>query len=317
MSETQFIATWRNYMAGRAAGLHLADAGHPLQLFIGTTDQGALRLVIRTSARPTKPTLSNVVLVERYEDRGGKWNLSFTLQNPKFDEVFLRLTDDVHARSAAASSEQAALDTVGVVFDEWKRLLKPRASGLLSMEELRGLVGELWLILNEFSTTRSIEAAIEGWLGPMGLPQDFWYGGDGFREAKAIGPSMTGVRISSEHQLDAEDLELILLQIANTDEQTIGAINLPTMVGRALTALSDIGASADAFQERLARLGVDVTEVFYQDTWFVVARMANYGVDDGFPRIMASGLPAGVTRVTYQIELVAIEEFKRSETEVS
>ena len=117
------------------------------------------------------------------------------------------------------------MDRVGVVFDEWRRLLKPRASGLLSMEELWGLVGELWLILNKFSTTRSIEAAIEGWLGPMGLPQDFWYDGDGFREAKAIGPS-TRVKISSEHQLDADDLELIILQIANTDEQTVGAINV-------------------------------------------------------------------------------------------
>lgn len=317
MSETQLIATWRGYMTGSAAGLHLADAGHPLQLFIGTTDQGAPRLVIRTGARPTKPTLSNVVLVERYEDKGGKWNLSFTLQDRKFDEVFLRLADDVYARSAAAPNERSALDRVSVVFDEWRRLLRPRASGLLSMEELRGLVGELWLILNEFSTTRSIAAAIEGWLGPMGLPQDFWYDGDGFLEAKAIGPSMTRVNISSEHQLDTEDLELIVLQIANTDEQTVGAINLPTLVGRTLTALSDTGASADDLQERLARLGVDVTEAFYQDTWFVVTRMTNYGVDDEFPRIMASALPTGVTRVIYQIELVAIEKFKRSETEVS
>ena len=101
MSETELIATWRGYMAGSAAGLYLADAGHPLQLFIGTTDQGAPRVVIRTGARPMKPTLSNVVLVERYEDKGGKWNLSFTLQDRKFDEVFLRLADNVYARSAA------------------------------------------------------------------------------------------------------------------------------------------------------------------------------------------------------------------------
>ena len=124
MSESQLIANWRVYMAGRTAGLHLADAGHPLQLFIGTTDLGAPRVVIRTDGRPTKPTLSNVVLVERYEDKGGKWNLSFTLQDRKFDEVFLRLADDVHARSATAPNEQAALDKVGVVFDEWRRLLE-------------------------------------------------------------------------------------------------------------------------------------------------------------------------------------------------
>lgn len=317
MSETQLIAAWRSYLAGRAAGLHLADTGHPLQFFIGTTDQGVPRLVIRTRAKPMKPGLSDVVLVERYEDKSGKWNLSFTLQDRKFDEVFLRIADDVHARSATAPNEQAALDRVGVVFDEWRRLLKTRASGLLSMEELRGLIGELWIILNDFSATRSMEAAIEGWLGPMGLPQDFWYAGDGFREIKAIGPSMTRVRISSEYQLDAEDLELIVLEIANTDEQTAGAVNLPTLVGRVLTALSQIGASADALQDRLTRLGVDVAEAFYQDTWFIVSRMTNYGIDTGFPRIVASALSAGVTRVTYQIELAAIEQFRRSAKKVS
>src|SRR5437764_9928353 len=117
MSESELIATWRGYMARSAAGLHLADAAHPLQIFIGTSDQGAPKVVIRTGARPAKPNLSNVVLVERYADKGGKWNLSFTLQDRKFDEVFLRLADDVHARSAAAPSEQAALDRIGVVFD--------------------------------------------------------------------------------------------------------------------------------------------------------------------------------------------------------
>lgn len=313
MSNAQLLGEWRSHLQSGGMGLHLVDPDHPLQIFIGATDTGAPRMVLRTFLKPPKPTLSNVVLVERYADKSGKWNLSFTLQDRKFDEVFLRLADDLHARSAPSPNEQTALDRVGSVFDEWRRLLQPRSTGLLSMEELRGLVGELWLVLNEFSDAVTVEAAIEGWLGPMGLPQDFWYDGLGYREAKAIGPSTTRVRISSEQQLDEEELDLLVLRIANTADQTIGAFNLPTLVGRARTALADMGASGDRLDERLSRLGVNLAEPFYLDTWFVLTGGAKYHVGPAFPRIVASTLPSGVGRVTYQIDLVEIQSFKYEE----
>jgi Putative PD-(D/E)XK family member, (DUF4420) len=313
MSRPQLLETWRSHLNSGETGLHLADSDHPLQIFIGSTDSGAPRMVLRTATKPTKPTLSNVVLVERYEDNGGKWNLSFTLQDRKFDEVFLRLADDLHDRSSTLPNERTALDRVGIVLDEWRRLLKPRPSGLLTMEELRGLVGELWLVLNEFSETRSVAAAIEGWLGPMGLPQDFWYEGDGYREAKAIGPSTTRVHISSEHQLNEDELDLMILRIANTGEDTLGSFNLPTQVSRIKSALSEIGAPSDPLDERLSRLGVNLTEPFYLDTWFVMIGGTEYDVRSEFPRIIATSLPTGVSRVTYQIELVDIEPFKQRE----
>lgn len=317
MSDTQLITSWRGYLASGTAGLHLYDPVHPLQIFIGTTDSGAPRMVVRTQTKPVKPMLSNVVLVERYEDRSGKWNLSFTLQDRKFDEVFLRLADDVHGRSAPSASESSALDRVGVVFDEWRRLLKPRPKGLLSMEELRGLIGELWLILNEFTATMPMSAAVEGWLGPMGLPQDFWYASNGFHEAKSIGPSTSRLRISSEHQLDEDDLELIVLQVATTDDQTVGAMNLPSMVAKVRTSLTESAASAEGLDERLARLGVDLAETFYQDTWFLPTRKTIYNVGSDFPRIAASALSGGISRVTYQLDLVDLEEFKVATDEVS
>lgn len=316
MSETPLLQKWRQYLGAGDAGLHLADPKHPLQTFIGQTDVRTPRMVIRSSEKPAKPTLSNVVLVERYEDQSGKWNLSLTLQDSKFEEVFLRLADDVHGRSAGAGNEHMALDRVRVVFDEWRRLLKPRAVGVLSMEELRGLVGELWLLLSEFANPRSMDAAVDGWLGPLGLPQDFWYPEDGFYEAKAVGPSTTRVRISSENQLDQEDLELLVLQVANTDEGTQGAINLPALAGRVLEKLAGDAASVDPFHERMERMGVNLAEEFYRDTWFVVTRVTGYDVLDSFPAIRASALPAGVQRVIYQVELAAIEEFKSRSMEV-
>lgn len=316
MNDSSLISSWRRHSASAGSGLYLVDAGHPLEFYLGRTEQGRPRVVIRTSEKPPALTLSNVVRVERYEDQSGKWNFDLSVQDKKFDEVFLRLVDDMHARSAVAPNERVAIDRVGVVIDEWRRLLKPRASEVLSIEELRGLIGELWLVIYEFSKVRSIIASIEGWLGPLGLPQDFWYAEDGYHEAKSIGPATTHIKISSENQLDATDLELVVLLVGSTDDQSPGAINLPMLTDRVLAALSEEGASPEHFNERLTWLGVDLSEPFYNDTWFVVSRVTSYEVGPNFPAIRASSLSLGLDRVRYRIDLGAIEDFKRSSAEV-
>ncbi len=304
------IDVWRGYLTSSDHGLHLADAGHPLEIFVGTTEAGAARMVIRSEAKPPRPQLSDVVLVERRQDAGNKWNLVFTLQDRKFDEVLLRLADDVHARSARASSEAAALDRVGVVIDEWRRLLTARPAKRMSMEELRGLVGELWLLLGRFSAVHGIAGAVEGWLGPMGLPQDFFFAADGHHEVKAIGPSTVRLKVSSEHQLDVEDLQLLVVRISNSDESALGAVNLVQLVGRVRTGLSSCGESWEGFEQRLSRLGVDLTDSFYEDTHFVVSRVSSYAVVPDFPAIRASLIAQSLGRVRYQIDLSAIEPFR-------
>ncbi|WP_370287784.1 PD-(D/E)XK motif protein [Nocardioides sp.] len=310
MTEVSLAAIWREHLLSPDSGLHLADPSHPLQIFVGKTDQAAPRMVIRSVARPARPALSEIVLVERYQDGSGKWNLRFTLQNRAFNEVFLRLADHVHASSAKAPSEEAALDRVLVVLDEWRRLIRPRPAGLLSMEALRGLVGELWLVLEHFTASKSMDAVVHGWLGPLGLPQDFWFEGEGHYEAKAVGPAMDRVKISSESQLDVDDLELIVLLVANTSETTVGAFNLPILVARVRERLLTEGVVSDALDERLTRLGVQLNDHFYSDTWFVLEGMERYKVTDGFPRIVGSDLTAGIGRVRYEISIPDLEPFR-------
>lgn len=309
MSESPLIEAWRSYLSAPAHGMHLSDHPHALQIFVGKTEQGAPRLVIRSDAKPVKPALSSLVLVERYPDAAGRWNLSFTLQDAKFTEVFLRLADDLHNRSATAPTEPIALDRVAKAIEEWWRLLKPRPTGLLTMEELRGLIGELWMLLEEFSATRPMDAAVEGWLGPMGLPQDFWYPDTGYHEVKAIGPSTSTLRISSELQLDNSPLELIVLRVATTAEATSGAVNLPTLVTRVSAQLAELGAPADPLEDRLQRLGVNLDESFYEETWFVVTDLQVLGVTSDFPAIRACLLDPAISRVTYQLDLSQVQQF--------
>lgn len=310
MTESTLVTNWRLQLAASTSGLHLADAGHPLQVFTGCSESGEPRLVVRTKMKPPRPVLASIVSVERFEDQSGNWNLSLTLQDKKFLEVFLRLSDDLNGRTAAANSESSALRLLADVIDEWRRLLTPRPAGLLSMEELRGLMGELFLLLRRFSVDRPMDAAVEGWLGPLGLPQDFWYESSGYHESKAIGPAVTAVKISSAHQLDESDLELIVLRVSNANEQDTAAMNLPDLVARVTEAFPD-GASPAPLSDRLKLLGVDLDDSFYHETWFVMAQLMIYQVTPEFPAIRASALPPGLRGVTYQIELASIVDHLR------
>ena len=82
MTDSDLITAWRKHLAAPEAGLHLADTKHPLQIFIGKTEAGSPRVVLRTVTKPTTPALSGVVMVERYEDQSGKWNLQLHPAGP-------------------------------------------------------------------------------------------------------------------------------------------------------------------------------------------------------------------------------------------
>lgn len=307
MSDLRLVDLWRS-SAQTVDGMHLVDPEHPLELFYGRSENGLPRFVLRTSVKPVKPHLSEVVLVERYPYGEDGWVLSLTLQDLKFEEVFFKLTDDVHARTRKSATPAMALERAISVFEEWRRLMRPKTRAQLSLDELRGLVGELWLLLNHFADEMTVSAAVEGWLGPLGLPQDFHYPSAGYSEVKSIGPATVQVRISSEHQLDAQPLRLHVLTVPTVTESTPGAITLALLVSNIQNKLLASGDSSDPLEERLKRLGVDLNDSYYGEMWFLIERFATYNVGPDFPAVRASNLPNGVNRVSYQIELVTIQD---------
>lgn len=314
MSESAFLTEWRSRLAEAIPGLQLVGLDHPIDIFVGSNDTGNPKVTIQTKAKPREPVLSGIVLVDRRQGAQNYWQLSLTLQDLRFQEVFLRLVDDVYLRSGSAEDEESALRIANSVFDEWRRLLQARPAGVLTKEALRGLVGEVWLLLNRFSKDRPIDEAIVGWLGPLNAHQDFWYEASGLHEAKAIGPTMSAVKVSSEYQLDPldENLELIVLSVADAPETAVGAVNLVQLVAQVKSALDHISASEDDLRLRMARLGVDLKHPYYAEHWFVMSSLSTYSVGSEFPAIRASDLPQGINRTIYRIDLASIEPFKTS-----
>lgn len=309
MSEADFVAAWRKDLAEGVLGVQLVEVDHPIEIYVGASPLGEPRMQFRSAAKPKLPALSDLVLADRRQ-LGGGWLLTLTLQDPQFSDVFVRLAAHAVSRSRSETAEESAWRAVDRVFDEWRRLLRPRAAGVMTIDELRGLVGELWLVLEVFGQERPIDQAIAGWLGPLGSPQDFWYEESGFHEAKSVGPSAKNIRISSAEQLDQTELELIVLRVPQVGETTDGALNLPELLGRVADALNGVAVSHDELELRIARLGVQTSHPFYAEQWFKVVEISRYSVAAGFPAIRASELNEGLENVSYSIALNAVGSFK-------
>jgi hypothetical protein len=311
-TEPGFEDAWRADLQKGVTGVQLVEIQHPLEVYVGASDAGLARVQLRTFVKPTLPVLADVVLVDR-DLMGQTWVLTLTLQDSRFREVFIRLASHLVTRSRTAQSEDDGLKIVDQVIDEWRRLMTPRPTSRLSLEALRGLVGELWFLLNRHALGEErFEVAVEGWLGPLGEPQDFWSSGSGLREVKSVGPSASVVKISSAEQLDPGSLELTVLELPQVSEGTVGAVTLSKLMTEAVDRLSTEDCQPDALELRFKRLGVDMSDEWYAEQWFRVDSVATFEVANGFPRVRARDLPAGVGRVRYQIARASLEPFKRT-----
>jgi hypothetical protein len=308
MSEHSFLSGWRARLKAGQVGVVLVEAGHPLEVYVGLSDLAHPVVQIRSEVKPALHQFSELVLVTRnQQDR--HWVLSLSLQDVRFTDVFLRLVAHLVSASRRDLTAESAWRSVAAVLEEWKRLLQSRPEGLLGLDELRGLIGELWLVLHRFAKIMPMDQAVAGWLGPLNAPQDFWYEATGFHEAKSIGPSATRLKISSAHQLDEEGMEILVLQVPQVAEPDIAAVNLVTLVRTVSALLLDSGAGTTELDMRIKRLGVDLDHPYYADTWFRVTTVETLHVSGDFPAIRHSALPDGIDRVRYSIERSVIAPF--------
>jgi hypothetical protein len=308
MTERSFLTEWKARLLAGQAGVVLVEAKHPLEIYVGAGEEARPLAQVRSRVRPPLQEISDLVLVTRRQQNEW-WILSLELQDARFTDVFLRLVTHLVSASRREMTAESAWRSVSAVLGEWKRLLSVRPQGLLTLEELRGLVGELWVALHRFGKMMPMDEVIAGWLGPLNAPQDFWYESSGFYEVKSIGPSVSQLKISSAHQLDERSMALLVLQVPQVTEADTGAFNLVTIVKEVRRALWASGNGTDDLDIKLRRMGVDLVNSHYGEIWFRVDVVETFDVTDDFPAIRHSALPAGVELVRYSVDRKSISQF--------
>ena len=286
---------------------------HPLRLHFGTDSLSRPILLLRMDTKPESVRLGESVSVEVGERAAQKeWALILTLQEPTLTESFIDLCIDLAERSSSGRDEEESLQIFKRALEEFRDLLSGGRGAALSLEELRGLVAELWFAIRMVTPASSSKEALLSWSGPLGAPQDFRFPDGSLIEIKAIHSQARSVKISSPEQLDPVDeseLSLVTIGVEECTPGTSASVSLPSLITEFREALAFDPLQIDELDRRLRALGVSRS---YRslETPFVVTGTRRYLVADTFPRIRRQAVVLGIERLKYEIELRAITEFE-------
>ncbi len=237
--------------------------------------------------------------------------LIFKLLESAHREIFLRLCNDIIGCTTEVAEEGEAVAAALSRTWRWHYLLKGGRDRRLTSEQQKGLIGELRVLEDHILPATTAEKAVEMWTGPSGAPKDFEIGSVAIEAKARRGGAQPKVAISSEDQLDSGDFDRVFLHVINLSrpgpaDEGFTVTDIVNRVRRYLqsTELAALGS----FEERIAQIGYR-DEDDYSDSLWMETGAELFDVRDGFPRIARRTIPAGVTRVRYEISLIDCQPF--------
>jgi hypothetical protein len=282
------------------------DADHPHDLYWARDSEGHRLLVFEAAELPVEdiqvPSIRGLKL-----DLNGRVFMIRLMQMSDL-EIFTALCCSLVDRSRGARTGTDALKWMIAHLERWQRFLGRSKGGVLSEQELRGLLCEL-VFLDRELCARFGESAIRFWRGPEGQPQDFSLGDTAFEIKSHLVGSKPMVTISSAEQLwnTSEALHLVVYTVGEATGAMSGAMSLAQVVANIRCRLTS--EVAELFEDHLLAAGyLDRQE--YGRRFFTVSDPVIYHVTGTFPRITPEQVPAGICRLQYGLELAACVPFR-------
>jgi len=276
----------------------LMDAAHPLDLYGGIDHEGRRALMLVTESSPREIPAAGVIEVTLNQRHDGLFAILVRLSRPEFQTVFGRLCMDL-IEGTRDSTRQNGAAVLLKRLNRWRRLLEAGPRQGLSDLELRGLFGELWFLKTVAIPRFGVSVAVKAWNGPLDAPQDFQLG-NGLVEVKTILPGAHRISIASADQLENASNPL---QLAVVVTDISKGVSVPELVADIRRDIEDAPTSAAEFDLRLAEAGY-ANRDDYALQRFTAEEIHYYPVGPDFPRIIASLLPHGISRVTYDLDLL-------------
>ena len=265
-----------------------------------------LRLPGLPQPLPRLPKLKNLVASFRPVSGGAAFVLG--LKERSQVEIFETLCRDVVEAGEAGADCDEALSRAIQRTRRWYHLLRGGKANGLSVDEQRGLVGEL-AFLRELVPAFGPETAIDAWTGPTGSSKDFEIIGSCVEVKARRAAAKPFVAISSEDQLADVENSRLCLRVVNVASAVLPeGQSLHDHVRKTAELFEEEGGAFEPWEETLYSTGYD-PENDYDDRRWLLGTASDYEVKEEFPRI-SSPLASGVENVRYSIALDACEPFK-------
>ena len=239
----------------------------------------------------------------------GDYEVELVLTDTQHSDIFDLLIRDLVEAAEEPQEEKAGLTRFLSRLSEWQQLLRRLAPRGLSQEDQQGLWGELWVLNQVIEPVMGMAEAIQSWRGPLGSDQDFQMGITSLEVKTSTAHVMDRLTIASERQLDVPDDVKLILVALSLDARVGYGETLVEMVATTRSAASGSGCLG-LLDDRLTDYGYYAQDGnLYSAIGYGVRSFNGFKVGDGFPRIVASDLQAGVADVRYSVSVNACRPY--------
>lgn len=281
-----------------------------LSVYYGKTIDNKLRLSFLSRKMPPKISSTRLIKVFQVSEENSYWTC-FDLLDLKAALIFYHICEDLVLNISLEEDEALALKKIKTRFDLWKTVLNTSTSKEMSLEEIKGLFGELYFLNTFMYDEYGIEKAIKSWTGPDGYPKDFsldntWY------EVKTTSINSNYIKISSLGQLDSDnDGNLVVIRLENmSDEYNDGLSSIDDII-------NDINDKIDSFDlkdllmKKITEKGYSLQNSNCSYRFRFVSKNI-YFVNDDFPRIKKEDIRhSEIEDVMYSLIISSLERFKK------
>ncbi|MEY9938564.1 PD-(D/E)XK motif protein [Streptacidiphilus sp. MAP5-3] len=296
--------------------IHLS-VGHPDgdRMLVISADAHSAGHVVRTVQHLSRTAGIEIQLnaVSRVE-----YELRLVLKADELREVFNPLVADVAETAGLAADAAGALSSAVERYERWQDLLRTVGSTGLTAEVRRGLVGELVVLRDRLLDGLSDLEAVEAWTGPGGSNQDFQLPRAALEVKTSTAKRPQTLLIASERQLDGTGVPAMLLCLVTLDERQGGTGQSLNQVVDSIRHRLTSSTARARFDGLLTRAGyLPGQRELYDEHRYTLRDIRFWHVRAGFPRLVESDLPEGVSDCRYHVAVGNLEQYRATDDEVA
>ena len=197
-------------------------------------------------------------------------------------------------------------------FYKWADFFEDKLITKLSIEEIKGLFGELF-VLNELladSSSVEVNSILSAWKGPYDTTNDFVFDTKNI-EVKTKEESKYSVKISSEYQLEKEFDKGLELLIVSVKIDLINGESIYDLLNKIIKYLRENSGNPSILYRALNQKGLTSDSVRqYNNHKFIVVKTDLYDCNkENFPKLSVSNIPEEITGLRYKLRVNTLTPF--------
>lgn len=236
------------------------------------------------------------------------FELNIYLLENELKDIFSLFIQNILEEIVESITEKEALITTLNVISKWKKLFDKLSFNGLTIEQQKGLIGELLFFNHLLDYEKTTASILNAWTGPDFEDKDFVFNSIGI-EVKLTSSKNPKIKITNERQLDTQSLTELYLILYTTEEVKANGFTLNSIIEQIRQKISCNFDELKFFNDRLLLLGYFEEDRDNYNKMYSLKKTFCFTVNPDFPRIIKSQIPLGVYNTSYFIEISAVERF--------